>query len=108
MKDRWLAVWAAADGWERTALVALLVGAVAQTLFVLIYGTRTWYRVRVGRAIFLKSTALAVVLDLSVVNTLVAPYRYQEEVGAVAIVVITLTILYQLFALLLSPRNPYV
>lgn len=106
MKDRWLAVWAAADGWEKTALVALVVGAVAQTLFVLIYGSRPWYRVRVGRALFFKSAALAVVLDLSVTNALVPPYRFQEQVGTVVIVLITVTILYQLVALLLSPRHP--
>jgi hypothetical protein len=104
--SHWQAVWGAADGWERTALVALLVGAVAQTTFILIYGTRKWYLVRVGRAIFFKSAALALVLDLSVVNTFVPPYGHQEQVSAVSIVAITVTILYQLVALLLSPRNP--
>lgn len=106
MTNHWQAVWAAADGWERLALICVIVSAVAQTTFILIYGTRKWYLVRVGRAIFFKSAALALLLDLSVVNTFVPPYRYQEQVSAVAIVAIMVTILYQLAALLLSPRTP--
>lgn len=105
MTDHWQAVWAAADGWTRVAIVAVLVAAVAQTTFVLIYGTRKWWLSRVGRALFLKSLALAVLLDLSVVNTFVV-YGWQEPVSAVVIVGITVTILYQLYALVLSPRHP--
>ena len=104
MTSHWQAVWAAADGWIRVALVAVLVAAVAQTTFIAIYATRPWWKVRVGRAIFLKSLALAVILDLSVVNDFLT-YRYQEQISALAILFIAVTILYQLFALVRSPRN---
>lgn len=107
MTERWAAVWAAADGWERQALIALLIGAVAQTAFVVIYARRRPWRWRVGRALLYKSTALALLLNLSVVNTFVPPYRYQEQVSTLTIDLIVLTILYQLVALMLSPRNPY-
>lgn len=105
MRDRFEALWAAADGWERQALVMLLVGAVAQTTFVLIYASRRPWRWPVGRALLFKSAALAVLLDLSVANTFVPPYRYQEQVSALTIDVIVLTIVYQLWVLVRSPRS---
>lgn len=105
MTDRWQAVWALADGWERTSLVALIVGTSAQTLFILIYASRPWWRARVGRALMLKSAALCVVLWLTVVNTFYV-YPREEMVGAIALWVIAAAIVYQLVVLLLSPRNP--
>lgn len=40
--------------------------ALAQTLFIVIYATRPWWRAFVGRALFTKSLALALLLDLAV------------------------------------------
>lgn len=99
-------VWQAADGLERFALVALMIGTLAQSAFVITYARRPWYRVRIGRALMLKSASLAVLLWLSVLGTFFV-YPYEREVSAATIGVITVAILYQLIALLMSPRNPY-
>ena len=50
-------------------LAPLLLAAAPQTVFVLVYALRPlgageWWRDRVGRALCVKSTALALVLDL--------------------------------------------
>ena len=103
MTERWQTVWAAADGWVRWSLVALIVATVGQTLFVLIYATRPWWRARVGRAYMLKSSTLGVVLWLSLIG---AFYLLPEQIDTFALWAIALAILYQLVALLLSPRNP--
>jgi hypothetical protein len=50
--------------WARAAVVAMAVG---QTAFVLLYGTAPWWRDFVGRALFAKSLALAVLVDAAVV-----------------------------------------
>ena len=47
----------------------LLLASVPQTVFVLLYSVRPfgagdWWRDRVGRALFIKAAALAIVLDL--------------------------------------------
>lgn len=105
MSAKWEAIWAVSDNWERMALVAVLVGAVAQTTFVLIYGTRKWWRARVGRALFLKSVCLGLVFDLSLVNSFFT-YAWQEQVAAIVLVATAAAILYQLAALVLSPRDP--
>lgn len=99
------AVWRLADGWERLALVALVLATVAQTAFVVVYATRPWWKVRVGRALMLKSAALCVLLWLSVLNTFVL-YPGQVQVAAIALCAVTAAIVYQLVALLLSPRQP--
>lgn len=107
MDSRWDAVWAATDGWQHLGLVAVIVATFAQTLFILIYATRPWWRVRVGRALMLKSASLCVVLWLTLVGTFLT-YRDQEQVDALALCLIALAIVYQLVVLLLSPRNPKV
>jgi hypothetical protein len=105
MDSRWDAVWAATDGWEHLALVAIIVATFAQTLFILIYASRPWWRVRVGRALMLKSASLCIVLWLTLVGTFFV-YAHQEQVSALSLCVIAVAIVYQLVALLLSPRHP--
>jgi len=104
VSSKWQALWALADAWERMALVAVMVGAIAQTTFVLIYATRPWWRVRVGRALFLKSLCLALVFDLSLANQFL-DYRGQEQVAAIVLTATAAAIVYQLVAIVLSPRQ---
>lgn len=98
-------VWQASDTLERWVLVAVIVAAVAQTLFIGVYATRPWWRVRVGRALMLKSASLCLLLLASVVDTFFV-YAHQREVSAVIIFVVAAAIVYQLVALVLSPRHP--
>lgn len=56
-------------------IAPLMAASVPQTLFVLQYAVRPfgaaqWWLDRVGRALFLKATALAIVLDLLTVHVL--------------------------------------
>lgn len=98
-------VWALADPWQRWSLVFLAIATIVQTLFVVIYGTRPWWRARVGRALMLKSTALCVVLWLSLVNSFYI-YENEEPIGAAAILAVAVAIVYQFVVLLWSPRHP--
>lgn len=98
-------VWRMSDGLQREGLLVFAIGTFAQTLFVLIYASRPWWRVRPGRALLLKSATLCAVMWLSLVATFFV-YPYQEQVTAVAVNAIAIAIVYQLVALLLSPRNP--
>lgn len=101
--DRIEAVWRIADGWERLAIVALVVSAVAQTAFVVIWATRPWYLVRIGRALMSKSATLCWVLVLTVVNTFWT-YPYERQIASLSICAVAIAILYQLVALVLTPR----
>src|SRR5690242_12669648 len=105
MADRWEAVWAVANGWQRVALIALVVATFVQSLFILIYATRPWWRARVGRALFLKSTSLCVVLWLTLIGTFYI-YPAENVVNALALCLVAVAVTYQLAVLLLSPRNP--
>jgi hypothetical protein len=49
------------------SLFFIWVGAIPQTVFVLLYGFASpWYRYTTGRAIFTKALGLALILDLSI------------------------------------------
>lgn len=99
-------VWRLADTWERLALLALVVSAVAQTAFIFVYGARPWWRHRVGRALFTKSLSLLIVLWLSIVNTFLI-YPAQQRVSTLALWLIAAAIVYQLVALLRTRRHVY-
>lgn len=99
------AVWHVAAAWQRVSLVALAVAAVVQTLFVVKYAPRPWWRVAPGRAIMLKSSALLAALWLTLVNTFWV-YPYENEISAAALCYIAATIVYQYVALIRSPRYP--
>lgn len=49
--------------------ISFVVGAVAQTAFVILYGMAPWWRDFVGRALFIKSLTLAVLIDTAVVDS---------------------------------------
>lgn len=99
------AVWAASDTLARIALVTLAIATLFQTGFVIIYATRPWWTVRIGRALMLKSASLCVLFWLSVLGSFVT-YPHQRLVATVLICIITVAVIYQFFALALSPRHP--
>lgn len=103
---RFDAFWAYADAWQRSALVAIMVAAIIQTVFLAVYLSRPWWRHFVGRALALKSASLWVVLWLTIVNTF---FRYpgQEPISSLSLWVIAAAIAYQLVALLRTPRMAY-
>lgn len=84
------------------------VAAVSQTLFVLLYGPLTpWWRNRVGRAIFTKALALALLLDISLINQAIGhPYRHMNQIALSVIALVTLGSLMQLSALVLERIRP--
>lgn len=91
------------NGWVDAGLVALWVAAVVQTCFVLIYGVSPWWRHFVGRALFIKSASLAIILWLTVVNHYLV-YDYQLQVSVIATWVVALGICFQ-FAALMAQRR---
>lgn len=82
------------DQWRH---LSWLVGAPAQTLFVILYGIAPWWRDFVGRALFFKSLTLMVLLD-TVVLSIICNIPDGVIVGLYWLVVAG--ILYQLGALI--------
>ena len=97
--------------------VPIIVSALGQTAFVLIYSIRgfgagQWWRDFIGRALFLKSLALAMLLDLLVVRLIVRMAHADEVVvrwglgdswdrlSVIFLWIVCVAILYQLAALL--------
>jgi hypothetical protein len=83
------------------ALIALWVATVSQSAFVIVYGLFSpWWRGRfVGRALFVKSTALW----LALVNSLVAfywPYPHRQEIVAVIMWAVAFGCTYQAAAVI--------
>lgn len=76
-----------------------VIAAIVQTIFILTYATRPWWKSRVGRALFIKSLSLSVALWISASNAIVGVYPHQLEVSIGALAFITLAITYQTFAL---------
>lgn len=73
---------------DALALTLLFAGAIGQTAFVAWYGLRlAWWRSWVGRALFTKSMALAVVFDTELVAFLVGKDAALVEIGVLALVV---------------------
>lgn len=81
------------------ARVGLIVATIAQTLFVVAYATRPWWRHFIGRALMSKSVALMVTLQVTLLNWYVT-YPYQLEVGAFLMWLIACAICFQVGALL--------
>lgn len=98
-------VWGVYDGWQRGTLIALMVASLVQTAFIVTFVFfRPWWRDPVGRSTAMKSSALLVILWLSVVNTFFA-YANQEPVTFLAMWAVTLAITYQLAVLIRTPRR---
>jgi len=77
--------------------VAVVVMAIGQTAFVLLYGFKPWWRDYVGRALFVKSLTLMILVDAAVLSLLV-PVPMWVAVGIYWLV--ALGIWWQLGALL--------
>ena len=100
--DRWTEVWDFLDFWGHVSLLALIVAAVGQTLFVVVYSRRPWWMYRVGRALMGKSFSLSVVLILTVIGWF---YHLPEWISAIAVCAIACFIWYQTYVLITSPRH---
>lgn len=60
----------------------LVVGsAIGQTLFVLLWSTLPWWRSIVGRALMVKSLALAIYLDWAVTSYYWGPFDNSETIA---------------------------
>ena len=81
---------------------ALVIGASAQTLFIIIYGTRPWWKHYVGKALFFKSLTLCIALWLSFSNIVLDPYPYQLEIAVASIWLVTISIVVQCVALIMK------
>lgn len=79
--------------------VLLYVSAAAQTLFVLLWGTRPWWREWIGRALMLKAFSLAVYLDWAVAVRYWPRMPHLELIGVCLFGFITVGIVTQLAAL---------
>lgn len=102
--SRFDAIWDAADFWQRLGLVGFVVAAIFQAPFIIIYlSRRTWWFHFAGRALALKSTSLGMILWLSIIN-LFFRYPGQEQVSACLTWLLAFAVIYQLAALLKTPR----
>jgi hypothetical protein len=90
--------WLTADSltW---AIRLLHISAVGQTLFVLIWATLPWWRTFIGRALMVKSVALMLYLDWSVLVYHYGPFNNQNTIGLLLFAFITVGILTQLSVL---------
>lgn len=86
---------------ENIILWLITLAAPAQTLFVLIYGTRSpWYRSLLGRALFTKALALGLLLDLSLVAHWWPDYPGQKPITIIIVALVLAGAWLQLAALL--------
>ena len=86
------------------ALICLWAAAVGQTLFVLVYGSRPWWRHFVGSALFTKSLSLALTLDVVLLNHYV-DYPYERAVWLVLLFVMAVAVWSQFVALMCELRK---
>lgn len=93
------------DDW---AVLLVEVAAPAQTAFLLIYGSgiwSKWWRSLIGRALFTKALALALLLDLTVFAELFGyDYPYHEQTTLMVVALIAVGSWLQLIALLVDLR----
>lgn len=84
---------------------AIIVSAVAQTMFIFLYGTSPWWRHYIGQAMFIKSVSMTLLLDAEVIALLYPEYPHRAEVTAVVHVLIAAAVIWQLFAFLKQKLN---
>lgn len=84
--------------WGAVAVGALWVATVGQTVFVVVYACRPWWRHFVGRALFTKSVSLAAVLWATLLPRY-WDYPFRLQVMAVLTGVVAAAILAQTVAL---------
>lgn len=81
------------------AIGGLLVATIAQTAFVIVYGTVSpWRSGFVGRSLFFKSLILSVAFDITVLR-IFWQYPHRRAVGAVLMTLLAAAVVYQLVAL---------
>lgn len=66
--------WHSLEFWRSAALLSTAVG---QTSFVLFYSTLPWWRTFMGKALFLKSLALMLLVDVAIAGRLF-DWRYED------------------------------
>ena len=88
--------------WLDLGIWLTVIAASVQTVFVITYATRPWWKHYVGRALFLKSLSLAVALWISATNSVLDPYKHQLEVTVFALAFVAIAITYQTVALFLE------
>lgn len=79
--------------------VLVHVSAVAQTVFVVLWLTLPWWREWVGRALMVKSVALALFLDFSLINHYAGEYAWRPYLTAGLFALVTAGIVSQVIAL---------
>lgn len=80
------------------------VGAVGQTLFVLIYVWGRWWAHYVGRTLFVKSFMLMLMMDVSTIN-IFFDYQYENQTKTTMITLVAVAIWLQLFAIIRQRRE---
>lgn len=88
---------------EEFRLGVLCAAAIVQTTFVLVYATRPWWRAFTGRALFVKSAALMLLVDLGVLNRF-ADYSGKRSLEDAVWLLVLLGMVWQLIALAHGPR----
>lgn len=89
---------------EEIQLNCVFVWGVAQTMFVGLWTASPWWRTYVGRAMFIKSLSIALLLDAEITAYL-WPYAYSDEVKTVVIVLGMAASIWQLFAFVKQKSN---
>lgn len=84
---------------DQLQLAIFIWAAVCQTLFVAVYGVRPWWLHFIGRALFIKSLALMLLVDMAVVHALVE-YPGKRAVETAMYALVAVAIAFQLVALL--------
>jgi len=90
------------SGWLTAYEWALIVAVAGQTVFLVVYGTRPWWKHYVGKALFFKSLALGLALWISLGNVVYPGYPHQIEIAVISIWLVAITIVGQCIALLLQ------
>jgi hypothetical protein len=67
---------------EHWKTAVIVVAALGQTLFVVLYATFPWYRSFLGRALFFKAFTLGLLVDMAVVSMI---FDWPGEAGTVLI-----------------------
>lgn len=75
--------------YELIRAVLIHVATVGQVLFVLMWMTLPWWKAWVGRALMVKSLALAVFLISSLAHFYLPPYAAQEAVRTLLVFAVT-------------------
>lgn len=91
-----------------TVMFGLTVwAAVCQTLFVALYLSRPWWRLFVGRALFTKSLALAVLFDIAIARHYFPAAGWLDALFEWTFLAVVVGITLQLAALVVEVRNDW-